>query len=98
MIECQLYQKIKPSECLLRSRESKGDSNDNIAAIIETTNKVIIDRFVCSSSPLTLFQIAYWVADSVLSKQDSRKRAVIVKHFINVADVCFGSASSHRCC
>ena len=42
MIECQLYQKIKPSECLLRSREAKGDSNDNIAAIIETTNKVVL--------------------------------------------------------
>lgn len=47
MIECHLYQKIKPSECLLRSREAKGDSNDNIAAIIETTNKVSHSALSC---------------------------------------------------
>ncbi|KAA1479453.1 ras GEF [Dentipellis sp. KUC8613] len=72
MIECQLYQKIRASECLMRSREQKpGENNDNIAAIIETTNK-----------------IAHWVADTVLSKEDSRKRAAIVKQFVLVADRC----------
>ncbi|ETW81850.1 hypothetical protein HETIRDRAFT_475375 [Heterobasidion irregulare TC 32-1] len=72
IIESYLYQKIKPSECLVRSREQKpGENNDNIATIIETTNK-----------------IAHWVADTVLSKEDSRKRAAIVKQFINVADRC----------
>jgi len=40
MIECHLYMKIRPSECLMRSREQKSDNNDNIAAIIVTTNKV----------------------------------------------------------
>jgi son of sevenless len=40
MIECQLYMKIRPSECLTRSREQRSDNNDNIAAIILTTNKV----------------------------------------------------------
>lgn len=71
MIECHLYMKIRPSECLMRSREQKSDNNDNIAAIIVTTNK-----------------IAHWVADTVLSKDDSRKRAMIVKQFISVADRC----------
>ncbi|KAI0061642.1 ras GEF [Artomyces pyxidatus] len=71
-IECQLYMKIKPSECLMRTEKQKaGDVNDNIGAIIETTNK-----------------IAHWVADTVLSKEDSRKRALIVKQFISVADRC----------
>ena len=32
-------------------------------------------------------QIANWVAESVLEREDSRKRAAIVKHFITVADV-----------
>ncbi len=32
-------------------------------------------------------QIANWVAETVLSREDSRKRATIVKHFIGVADV-----------
>ena len=40
MIECQLYMKIRPSECLMRSREQRSDNNDNIASIIVTTNKV----------------------------------------------------------
>ncbi|THH15352.1 hypothetical protein EW146_g5099 [Bondarzewia mesenterica] len=72
IVESYLYQKIKASECLVRSREQKpGENNDNIATVIETTNK-----------------IAHWVADTVLSKEDSRKRAVIVKQFINVADRC----------
>jgi son of sevenless-like protein len=71
MIECHLYMKIRPSECLTRSREQKSDNNDNIAAIIVTTNK-----------------IAHWVADTVLNKDDSRKRAMIVKQFISVADRC----------
>ncbi|KAH8998550.1 ras GEF [Lactarius akahatsu] len=71
MIECHLYMKIRPSECLMRSREQRSDNNDNIAAIIVTTNK-----------------IAHWVADTVLSKDDSRKRAMIVKQFISVADRC----------
>lgn len=31
--------------------------------------------------------MANWVAESVLEKEDSRKRAAIVKHFIGVADV-----------
>jgi len=40
MIECQLYMKIRPSECLIRSREQRSENHDNIAAIIVTTNKV----------------------------------------------------------
>ena len=43
MIECQLYMKIKPSECLMRSREHKTENHDSIAAIIVTTNKVGVD-------------------------------------------------------
>jgi son of sevenless-like protein len=44
MIECQLYMKIRPSECLMRSREQKNENHDNIAAIIVTTNKVGMTR------------------------------------------------------
>lgn len=32
-------------------------------------------------------QIADWVADSVLTKEDSRRRANTVKHLISIADV-----------
>ncbi|TFK40718.1 ras guanine nucleotide exchange factor domain-containing protein [Crucibulum laeve] len=71
LMESQLYQKIKPMECLQRSRESKTENIDNITVVIQTSN-----------------QIANWVAESVLSKEDSRKRAQAVKYLINVADRC----------
>ncbi|KIK59298.1 hypothetical protein GYMLUDRAFT_44664 [Collybiopsis luxurians FD-317 M1] len=77
LFESTLYQKIRPMECLQRAREgSKGDRGeggamDNIALVIQTSNR-----------------IADWVADCVLSKEDSKKRAATVKHLILVADRC----------
>ncbi|EIN12823.1 ras GEF [Punctularia strigosozonata HHB-11173 SS5] len=71
ILESQLYQKIRPLECLQRSREQKQGQTDNITSVIATANR-----------------IANWVADSILQKEDSRKRAAIVKQFINVADRC----------
>lgn len=40
ILESRLYQKIRPMECLQRSREQKTDHNDNIAAVIHTSNRV----------------------------------------------------------
>ncbi|KAJ3558904.1 hypothetical protein NM688_g656 [Phlebia brevispora] len=71
LMEASMYKKIRPIECLQRGREQKGKNTDNIASIIQLSNR-----------------IANWVAESVLSKEDSRKRAAVVKHFINVADRC----------
>ncbi|KAI0916974.1 hypothetical protein AcW2_007229 [Taiwanofungus camphoratus] len=72
LMEAALYKKIRPMECLQRSREQKpGRNNDNITSIIQLSNRM-----------------ANWVAESVLEKEDSRKRAAIVKHFIGVADKC----------
>ncbi|OJA17643.1 hypothetical protein AZE42_10853 [Rhizopogon vesiculosus] len=71
IMESHLYQKIRPMECLQRSREQRMNHNDNIARVIQTSNR-----------------IANWVADSVLSHEDSKKRAVILKQFISVADRC----------
>ncbi|KAG1743304.1 ras guanine nucleotide exchange factor domain-containing protein [Suillus paluster] len=71
IMESYLYQKIRPVECLQRSREQKTDHNDNIARVIQTSNR-----------------IANWVADSVLTHEDSRKRSAILKQFISVADRC----------
>ncbi|KAH9933132.1 ras GEF [Epithele typhae] len=70
LMEAALYKKIRPMECLQRSRESKpGKNQDNITTIIQLSNR-----------------IANWVAESVLAREDSQKRARIVKQFINVAD------------
>jgi son of sevenless-like protein len=41
IIESRLYQKIKPMECLQRSREQReGDHNDSITAVIQMANHV----------------------------------------------------------
>ncbi|RDX53355.1 ras GEF [Lentinus brumalis] len=72
LMEAALYKKIRPMECLQRSREAKpGKTADNITTIIQLSNR-----------------IANWVAESVLAREDSQKRARVVKHFINVADRC----------
>jgi son of sevenless len=52
IMESQLYQKIRPIECLQRSREQKGEHNDNIAAVIQTSNRVCIFK-----SGLDLFSL-----------------------------------------
>lgn len=41
ILESRLYQKIRPMECLRRSREYKSNYNDNIAIVIRTSNQVI---------------------------------------------------------
>lgn len=71
IMESHLYQKIRPMECLQRAREQKTEHHDNIARVIQTSNR-----------------IANWVADTVLSHEDSRKRATVIKQFILVADRC----------
>jgi son of sevenless-like protein len=40
ILESQLYQKIRPMECLQRAREQNTEHNDNIATIIQTSNRV----------------------------------------------------------
>lgn len=53
IMESKLFAKIRPMECLNRGRDGKpGDSDDNISAIIDTSNKVrplvCISGGVCS--------------------------------------------------
>ncbi|KAJ6519039.1 ras guanine nucleotide exchange factor domain-containing protein, partial [Mycena sanguinolenta] len=71
IMESQLYQRIRPLECLQRAREQRTENIDNITVVIQTSNK-----------------IALWVAESVLSKEDSRQRTGTVEHLISVADSC----------
>ena len=40
ILESQLYQKIKPMECLQRSREQRTENQDNITTVIQTSNRV----------------------------------------------------------
>lgn len=40
LMESALYQKIRPTECLQRSRDQKGDNSDNISAMIQFANRM----------------------------------------------------------
>ena len=40
LMEAQMYKKIRPIECLQRSREQKAKNTDNIAMIIQLSNRV----------------------------------------------------------
>ncbi|KAJ6585715.1 ras guanine nucleotide exchange factor domain-containing protein [Mycena capillaripes] len=64
IMESQLYQRIRPMECLQRAREhrQRTENIDNITVIVQTK--------------------------SVLSSEDSRQRAGIIKHLISVAERC----------
>ena len=40
LMESDLYQKIKPMECLQRAREQRTENVDNITTVIQTSNRV----------------------------------------------------------
>jgi son of sevenless len=40
VLESNLYMKIKPMECLQRAREQRTENFDNIATVIQTSNRV----------------------------------------------------------
>jgi son of sevenless len=40
ILESNLYQQIRPMECLQRAREQNSDKEDNITVIIHTSNRV----------------------------------------------------------
>ncbi|KAL4080846.1 ras GEF [Scleroderma citrinum] len=72
--ESHLYQKIRPAECMQRSKPSKQtkmDPRDGVANFIRRSNR-----------------IAQWVTYSILCKDDPRRRAAVMKQFILIADRC----------
>ncbi|KAL0573785.1 cell division cycle-related protein [Marasmius crinis-equi] len=71
LMECCLYQKIRPMEWLRRVRAQEPSENrDNIAAVVRMSNRIVD-----------------WVAQSILSKNDS-KRVATIRHLISIADHC----------
>jgi son of sevenless len=77
-------------ECILRSREQHARKLDNTSALIQSTNLVSelkYDHGYLAESNLWKSQIATWVVDCIICREDSRRRAAVIKHFINVADV-----------
>lgn len=75
IIESKLYGKIKPVECLAKTWEKKGKSDNhdtapNVQALILHSN-----------------QLTNWVAEMILAQGDMKKRVAVIKHFVSIADV-----------
>jgi son of sevenless-like protein len=75
IIESKLYGRIKPTECLNKTWQKKvGEGEPEPAPNV----KLLI---------LHSNQLTNWVAEMILAQQDVKKRVVVIKHFVSVADV-----------
>lgn len=76
IIESRLYAKIKATECLNKTWQKKIPEGDPDLA---PNVKALI---------LHSNQMTNWVAEMILAQVDIKKRVVVIKHFVSVADVC----------
>ena len=75
IIESRLYGRIKPTECLNKTWQKKlGPADPDPAANVKA--------LILHSNQLT-----NWVAEMILNQSDVKKRVVVIKHFVSVADV-----------
>lgn len=75
IIESRLYAKIKATECLSKTWQKKVGEGDPEPA---PNVKALI---------LHSNQMTNWVAEMILAQMDLKKRVVVIKHFVAVADV-----------
>ncbi|KAI3336811.1 ras GEF [Xylariaceae sp. AK1471] len=76
IIESKLYAKIKPTECLNKTWQKKVTDGEPEPA---PNVKALI---------LHSNQMTNWVAEMILAQMDVKKRVVVIKHFVSVADKC----------
>lgn len=76
IIESKLYGKIKPTECLGKTWQKKVGADEPDPA-------PNVKALILHSNQLT-----NWVAEMILSQAEVKKRAVVIKHFVSVADKC----------
>ena len=79
IIESRLYAKIKPTECLNKTWQKKVGADEPEPA-------ANVKALILHSNQLT-----NWVAEMILTQSDVKKRVVVIKHFVAVADVSRGS-------
>ncbi|KAI9373685.1 ras guanine nucleotide exchange factor domain-containing protein [Aspergillus egyptiacus] len=76
IIESRLYSKIRPTECLNKTWQKKVGPD-------EPEPSPNVKALILHSNQLT-----NWVAEMILNQSDVKKRVVVIKHFVNVADKC----------
>jgi len=75
IIESRLYGKIRPTECLNKTWQKKLSPG-------ELDPAANVKALILHSNQLT-----NWVAQMILTQQDVKRRVIVIKHFVNVADV-----------
>ena len=76
IIEARLYGKVKPTECLNKTWQRKVGPE-------ECEPAPNVKAVILHSNRLT-----NWVAEMILTQSDVKKRVVVIKHFVSVADKC----------
>ncbi|KAL8668672.1 MAG: hypothetical protein Q9168_006711 [Polycauliona sp. 1 TL-2023] len=76
IIESRLYGKIKPTECLNKTWQKKVSPEEPEPA-------ANVKALIFHSNQLT-----NWVAEMILTQCDVKKRVIVIKHFVAVADKC----------
>ncbi|KAI2087486.1 cell division cycle- protein [Ophidiomyces ophidiicola] len=76
IIESRLYAKIKPTECLNKTWQKKLGPDEPDPA-------VNVKALILHSNQLT-----NWVAEMILTQSDVKKRAIVIKHYVMIADKC----------
>ncbi|KAI8218803.1 Cell division control protein 25 [Colletotrichum sp. SAR 10_99] len=76
IIESRLYGKIKPTECLNKTWQKK-------VAEGEPEPAPNVKALILHSNQMT-----NWVAEMILAQMDVKKRVIVIKHFVSVADKC----------
>ena len=75
IIESRLYCKIKPTECLNKTWQKK-------LAEGEADPASNVKALILHSNQLT-----NWVAQMILTQADVKRRQIVIKHFVSIADV-----------
>lgn len=76
IIESRLYGKIRPTECLNKTWQKK-------LAADEADPAANVKALILHSNQLT-----NWVAQMILTQADVKRRVVVIKHFVTIADKC----------
>jgi son of sevenless len=84
IVESRLYGKIKPTECLNKTWQKKISDGEPEPA--PNVRAIILHSN----------QMTNWVAEMILAQTDVKKRVVVIKHFVAVADVSGGQCPQLR--
>lgn len=76
IIEARLYGRIRPTECLNKTWQKKLVKGEPDPA--ENVKALILHSN----------QLTNWVAQMILTQQDVKRRVVVIKHFVSIADKC----------